>query len=62
MFILEALENADKQWPWPTSGSQSSKFVVPALGSSPLHLRVLGLLVKSSIDFNSLDLLEAGGI
>jgi len=32
------------------------------LGSSPLHLKVLWLLIRPSIDLQSLDLAEARGI
>lgn len=68
MFILEALENTDKQKILPKSGlgqhlvlSPLSLWFLP-LGSSPLHLKVLWLLIRSSIDLQSLDLAEARGI
>ena len=62
LFILEALENTDKQKILPQSGlgqhlvlSPLSLWFLPS-GSSPLHLKVLWFLIKSSIDLNSLDL------
>ena len=68
MFILEALENADKQKNLPKSGLGQHLVLGPLrvwflpLGSSPLHLKVLRLLIRSSIDLQSLDLAEARGI
>ena len=67
MLILEALENADRQKILPKSLGQHlvlsplSLWFLP-LGSSPLHLKVLWLLIRSSIDLQSLDLAEARGI
>ena len=57
MFILEALENADRQKILPKSGLGQHLVLSPLsvwflhLGSSPLHLKVLQLLIRSSIDF-----------
>ena len=67
MFILEALENADKQKILPQSGLGQH------LVLSPLSLWFLpwgpasapqgpGVISQVSNDFNSLDLPEAGGI
>ena len=68
MFILEALENTDKQKILPKSGLSQHLILSPLsvwflpLGSSPLHLKVLWLLIRSSIDLQSLHLAKARGI